>query len=256
MRGTRQSRFFGGKEIDCTRLQSMAVERTWEKGQSRNLLRDNGGTVLMESIMVLPLLLMLITGIFQFARFWQARLLTRYAAYNAARAALVYNPLHYRIPADDPGPDAGKFMVRDGVCWLAAVQTLAWLGATPDSNPFWWIPPGSKIPGEKVPNSSLIKSQVRLVPEGCREENGWVRVTVAFDFPTLFAVFNAASLYPGGQTEKERGKIAAIDDPARYPHFTFVESSLLPKPWTTERYPHISPAEMQLLKTATGGGGA
>ncbi|MBR4251971.1 MAG: pilus assembly protein [Kiritimatiellae bacterium] len=213
----------------------------------RAFLRDSRGTVLMESILVLPLLLMLITGIFQFSRFWQARLLTRYAAYNAARVALVYNPVHYRIPADDPGPDAGKFFADKGVCWLAAVGTLAWMSATPNTANYW-------LPGYGwIPNSSGIPGQVRIVPEGCKEDNGWVMVTVAFDYPTLFAVFDATAVNSsdGHGTEAD---ISEVTDWSAHPHFTFVESCLLPKPWTTERYPHLSPEEADVLRTNIGGG--
>lgn len=210
-------------------------------------LRDSGGTVLMESILVLPLLLMLITGIFQFSRFWQARLLTRYAAYNAARAALVYNPLHYRLPADDPGPDAGKFFADKGVCWLAAVATLAWMSTTPDGDNYW-------LPGYgMIPHSSGIAGQVRIVPDGCKEENGWVLVTVAFDYPTMFAVFDATTGKPEGGGEGAPD-ISRLTDLAGHPHFTFTESCLLPKPWTTERYPHLGIAEDQVLRTNIGGG--
>lgn len=220
------------------------------RGMAKAVLRDSRGTVLMESILVLPLLLMLITGIFQFSRFWQARLLTRYAAYNAARAALVYNPLHYRIPADDGGPNAGQFKSNEGVCWLAAVTTLSWLSSTPDSDNFWMPGYGS------VPHSSQIRSQVRLVPSGCKENNGWVKVTVAFRFPTLFPVFNAKTVFPDDGTADggAAGSIEQLTDVSKHPHFTFVESCLLPKPWTTERYPHIDLEEQQLIASHAGGG--
>ena len=210
--------------------------------------RDSRGTVLMESVMVLPLLLMLIAGIFQFARFWQAKLLTRYAAYNAARAALVYNPLHYRVPADDPGPNAGQFLADRGVCWLAALTTLSWMSSTPDNNEF-------RIPGYgNVPHSSGIRSQVRLVPAGCKEDNGWVKVTVMFRYPTLFAVFDATAMHPGGGSGDGAGSMERIADVSKYPHFTFVESCLLPKPWTTERFPHIGAEEQKLIASGIGGG--
>ena len=207
-------------------------------GACRGRLRDIGGTVLMESILVLPLLLMLITGIFQFARFWQARLLTRYAAFNAARATLVYNPEHYR--------SGNSFKEGDGVCWQAAVETLAWLSSTPDSDNYW-------LPGYgSVPHSSRIREQVRIIPKGCTEENGWVKVTVAFYFPTLFAVFDATAMHPDGDGGGKGP--AELTDVAKYPHFTFVESCILPKPWTTEMYPTIGKGERAMLASHLGGG--
>jgi hypothetical protein len=41
---------------------------------------------------------------------------------------------------------------------------------------------------------------------------------------------------------------------ADYRHFTFVESCQLPKPWTTERYPHIGREELSLLNSFLGSG--
>lgn len=210
------------------------------------ILRDSRGTVLMESILVLPLLLMLIGGIFQFSRFWEAKLLTRYAAYNAARAALVYHPVHYRLPADDPGPNAGQFLADRGVCWMAAVTTLSWLSATTSSANY-------EVQGYgEVPNSSLIRSQVRIVPEGCKEGDGWVKVTVQFQFPTLFAVFDATLMHPERDVDEEHG-IDAIRDAAENQWFTFTETCVLPKPWTTDRYPHMNPLEFGVLAEGTGG---
>lgn len=207
-------------------------------GACRGLLRDSGGTVLMESILVLPLLLMLITGIFQFARFWQARLLTKLAAYNAARAALVYNPVHYR--------SGNTFHARDGMCWLAAVETLSWMSSSLDSGNY--LIPGYGL----VPHSTAIRNQVHIVPLGCNEENGWVKVTVAFDFPTLFAVFDATAMHPDGDGGGEGP--AELTDVAKYPHFTLVESCILPKPWTTEMFPTTGKAERTMLASQLGGG--
>lgn len=249
MKGRWPRRFLWRKAVDGRRSPPMAVDcRRAGPGPVRAFLRDSGGTVLMESVMVLPLLLMLITGIFQFARFWQARLLTKYAAYNAARAALVYNPVHYRYSADAGGPNAGKFKAAEGVCWLAAVTTLSWMSTTPDGNNFWMPGYGS------VPHSSQIRNQVRLVPDGCQEENGWVKTTVSFQFPTLFAVFDASAMHPEEGNGGGGEGLDRLSDISKHPHFTFVESCVLPKPWTTERYPHTIPDELEVMNRHTGDG--
>lgn len=250
MKGRWPSRFLRGRAVDGRRSQPMAVDCSRAgPGPVWAFLRDSGGTVLMESVMVLPLLLMLITGIFQFARFWQAKLLTRYAAYNAARAALVYNPIHYRYSADDPGPNAGKFKEREGVCWLAAVTTLSWLSSTTDAN-------NLVIPKYgRVAHSTGIRSQVHLFADGCREQDGWVLVTLVFEFPSIFAAFDAALVHPDMTRGAKNGELDRLFSEAKYPRFTFVESCLLPKPWTTERFPHVTPDELQVLSSYTGGGG-
>lgn len=47
------------------------------------------GTVLMEAIICLPVLLLVSLGVAQFAHIWLCRTMVQYAAYSAARAALV-----------------------------------------------------------------------------------------------------------------------------------------------------------------------
>ena len=187
---------------------------------------------MMEAILVLPLLLMLTMGIVQFARLWQARLMTWYAAYNAARAALVYHPGEYR--EDD------TFFADRGVAWMAAVQTLAWTSHTDDSDSFDMPSFG------RIPNSSDIMNQVRIVPDKSWERDGMVRVTVEFDFPTIFTVFDFADIIapknPEPLVEEAWGLLNA-------PTFKLTETCILPKPWTTATFPRLSDAEKGVLLT-------
>jgi len=60
--------------------------------------KNDRGSVLLEFIIVMPVLLLLIFGTVQFALILMAKQLTQYAAFNAARAAIVYNPKDYRVP--------------------------------------------------------------------------------------------------------------------------------------------------------------
>ena len=206
--------------------------------------RDCGGTVLMESVLVLPFLLMLITGIFQFARFWQARLYTQYAAFNAARAALVYNPVHYR--------NGERFLERDGVVWLAAVSTLSWISdggySGGDSN--------FRMPGYGwVPRSRDVAQRVRIsaARTDSYEQNGWVKVTVEFDYPTILAVYDPSPAWPGSRSGKGTDGVDRLANPKKFRYFTFRESCLLPKPWSTVGYPHIGGEEWRILRSDIGG---
>lgn len=204
--------------------------------------RDDGGTVLMESVLVLPLLLFLITGIFQMGRFWQARLFTQYAAYNAARAALVYNPREYK--------NGTAFKERDGVAWLAALATLAWVAdGDPGVSGENYQMPGWGV----VPRSADLARRVRIVPEACREENGWVQVTVEYDYPTVFAVYDPAVGRKELRSGEETDNADRVADASRFPHFTFREKCLLPKPWSTERFPSVGEAEWNDLHAFLGG---
>ena len=60
-----------------------------------NRIISDRGSVLMEFVIVAPMLLLLIFGIIQFAYIFMAKQLTFYAAYSAARTALVYNIKDY-----------------------------------------------------------------------------------------------------------------------------------------------------------------
>lgn len=195
----------------------------------------------MESVLVLPLLLFLITGIFQLARFWQARLMTQYAAYNAARAALVYNPREYR--------DGAVFKKQAGMAWLAAVATLAWV-ADGDSGV---TGKNYQVPGwGTVPRSADLAKRVRIVPEASREEDGWVQVTVEYDYPTLFAVYDPGTGEPRMRSEGTEN-VDRVADVGRFPHFTFRESALLPKPWSTAPFPLTGKTEWNDLHAYLGG---
>ena len=51
-------------------------------------LKEDKGSVLMEAIICLPVLLLLSLGVAQFAHIWYCRTIVHYAAYSAARATL------------------------------------------------------------------------------------------------------------------------------------------------------------------------
>ena len=195
----------------------------------------------MESVLVFPFLLFLITAIFQLARFWQARLYTQYAAYNAARAVLVHNPKDYMT--------GGEFRERGGVAWLAALNTLAWIGDGDGSGPNFEMDGYGSVPA-----STDVARRVRIVPEASSEENGWVQVTVEYRYPTIFAVHDPAKTWPDGRPGATEDRVAQLSDTGRFPYFTFKESCLLPKPWSTTTFPGISPDEWLQLMSGIGGG--
>ena len=55
-------------------------------------LKEDKGSVLMEAIICLPVLLLLSLGVAQFAHIWYCRTIVHYAAYSAARATLTAAP--------------------------------------------------------------------------------------------------------------------------------------------------------------------
>ena len=204
-----------------------------------------GGSVLMEMVLCLPLILMLMTGIWQFARIWEARLFTRYAAYNAARAALVYNV------ADYADVDGSKITFRNGhdgkfsSVWLAAVNTLAWMshssGAASRA-----LPGGvevfeyDELRKGVYPYSARIRNQVWIVPDKSEETKGYVKVTVRFDFPLIIPIYDGRALWRGDPSS-DSPDLELVFDPKTEPDrfFTLTETCALPKPWSTAWYPLV-----------------
>ena len=247
------------------------------------------GSVLMEAVLCLPLLLCLVSGIIQFARLWEARFFTWLAAYNGARAALVYNERDYagmvtvtNVVASGAKPkwyhvgkrlrkidiqvvEKEQFYRDKGIVWLAAVNTLAWMSETDDSDALFFPTMGH------VPHSSRIREQVEIVPESptgkaddmrfSEEKTGYVRVCVAFKFPLIFSVFDPSVLWRAPKdgpspmadlTGVEPDNAAARREGGLGRTFTLYETVLLPKPWTTKYYPLLSKAERRHLLEAEG----
>lgn len=218
--------------------------------------RPRSGTVLMEAVLCLPLLLFLVTGIVQFARIWEARLLTRHAAYNAARATLVYNPSDYATTNALGKP---IFRATSGAAWLAAVNTLAWKSAT--HSPFgsnYRFPGFLGLPDGRIPDSAFIRQQVRIDPNASWESNGLVRVTVQFKFPLLFSLFSLGATQGDPDADSQIGSSLvheASEDTAvltawsdSTPHILLKETCLLPKPWSSTRYPRVSDEEAVFME--------
>ena len=183
------------------------------------------GTVLMETVLVLPILTLLIFAIAQFAYIWYAQIMTHYAAYNAARAALVYNPSQYS--------NGNDLMQTSGPCWNAAVQSLSWVSASTDSTERSNL----TITGHlQVPGSSYIKSQVRVSGQSLESSsNPIVCVRVEFDCPLHVPVI---------------GRILAAFSGGRHPtmgcdYVTLHADCIMNKPWRTDHYPVASTPEPQ-----------
>ncbi|MBR1837550.1 MAG: pilus assembly protein [Kiritimatiellae bacterium] len=195
--------------------------------------------MLMEAVLCLPLLLLLVTGIVQFARIWEARLFTQYAAYNAARAALVYNPADY---ADLSVPGRTVFHEHQGPVWQAAVNTLAWKSATENSSSSLLFP--GFAPGDRVPDSAAIWGETTIFPGRSWESNGMVCVTVNFQFPLLFRIFDPSLLVSGGNESGDGDPMHSLND---FATVSLTESCVLPKPWSSAHYPRLSREESQTL---------
>ena len=202
------------------------------------------GTVLMESVLALPILTLLIFAIAQFALIFYAQMVTHYAAYNAARAALVYHPAEYS--------SNGRFFASKGPCWEAAVSSLSWVSSSVDGGG------GSlraAIPGWGViPNSSHVENQVRI-DAGKSAEGGdsepCIKILLTFDFPLHVPVIGKMISYmlnttgdedmwtpTGWSPDADRYAAAeAAAHPTMQGDFIRLHAyCALPKPWASTRF--------------------
>ncbi|MFA5203829.1 MAG: TadE/TadG family type IV pilus assembly protein [Lentisphaeria bacterium] len=186
----------------------------------RRRSRDDGGSVMLESVLALPVLFLLILGCAQIAHLWVARQVVCYAAWCAARSALVCHQGEYEA--------AGR---------QAAQQVLAWLVIGQGQGE-----PEKRIPGwGKIDGSGAVarKTRTQVVPEG-----QWnVKATVEFDFALIMPVAGpvigwAVSPWRESQEWLETqadptGNQHRQQDTVQYPHLIFRETAVACKPYVT-----------------------
>ena len=137
--------------------------------------RQDSGSIMMETVLVLPIFVMIVFFVIQMTFVWTAKQMTYYAAYCGARATLVYNPEDYGATKQGDGSWKTGGPVRSGVVHDAACAVLSWIswsiggmdmsggsgmiyssaGALNELNNF-------KIGTFSVPMSSNIRNQVTV----------------------------------------------------------------------------------------------
>lgn len=173
-------------------------------------MTQESGSVLMETIMAMPLLIALTFGALQMAHIHIARQVVSYAAYAGARAAL-------------PEPD-GK---EEEAARKAAQRVLCWLTASAES-----VHDGVLMPD---PESKAVKDRIL---EFKVKRNNWNReVEFRFAFPLvmpLAAQIIGFQFNPTDFTKGETGEHIStrkFGDSFTGPHLVFHERASLPKPY-------------------------
>ncbi|MBQ7208180.1 MAG: pilus assembly protein [Lentisphaeria bacterium] len=139
------------------------------------------GSVLMEFVLVGPMLLLLIFVIVQLAFIFMARQLVFYAAYSAARTALVYNIKDYTVTRNPEDEDASDdFRPNSGPLYLAACTVMSWLNFGDGSSDFPFYPKGDADVWWQV----RISGKERIVQEG-KDRLPAVAVTVHYYYPLM-----------------------------------------------------------------------
>ena len=201
-------------------------------------LKDARGSMLLESVLVLPIFILIVFFIIQITFVWTAKQMTYYAAYCGARAALVYNPADYCAEQQEDGSwQSGGFISR-GVVHQAACAVLSWIswsiaGFDASYGRGWvWISDNwiddfmnFRIGLYTVPLSSNIRNQVAVEikeyekikreddtdkssdkeePPSIHEQFPAVKVTVAFKCPLFIPLGGPVVAYFFGARDQKR----------------------------------------------------
>ena len=137
------------------------------------------------------MLLLLIFGIIQFAYIFMAKQLTFYAAYSAARTALVYNIKDYTLTQEEGNPDSSDdFMPSSGPLYLAASTIMSWMNYGDGSAYFPYFPKGDADVWWQV----RISGKERIVNPGSGNIPA-VAVTVHYYCPLLVPIIGDMLAY-------------------------------------------------------------
>lgn len=173
-------------------------------------MNQENGSMLMETVIVMPLLLALIFGILQLAHIYIARQISGYAAFAAARAAL--------SAADGKEEEAAL---------AAAKRVLCWLTASADG-----FHDGVLMPD---PDGEPVRKRIQ---DFRLKKNGWSReIELKFAFPLVFPLAAQIIAYrfdPVTLEKQNSGSHISTEkfgDSFSGPHLIFHERLRIAKPY-------------------------
>ena len=189
--------------------------------------RGRSGSVLMETVLVLPVLFLFIVGILQFAHIWMAKQMTAYAAYAAARAMMVVPPVEQQAAAEN-----------------AARMVLSWISLADEGD----SKPGVSVPGwGKIYGSSSVWKRVEVFANNTPTT---VSAKVEFKFPLMMPGMAANRIIASAATDSyvlpessgdfwedwsnAAGNPSSIDG---WPYIELKEDCILPMPYSTADFP-------------------
>lgn len=187
------------------------------------------GSVMLEAVIVLPVFVFLLFLLIQATFVWTARQMTVYAAYCAARAALVYNPEDYS--ASD-----------SGVAHKAACTVLSWISFSDTGSKPIQIP--ANPAAYTVPCSDNIDKQVKVSITEFKNDFPAVTATVDFKYPLVIPfgsiVFSYNPRINGWDSGPREGGLIESGDAVEEDshHYLYIrESYTLAKPYKTDTFP-------------------
>ena len=189
------------------------------------------GSVLAETVLVMPLLLLLIFGVIQFALIWTARQMTAYAAFCATRAIMVVPP--------DEQEDAAQDAAEVALSWMCIAERDGSAGNRVDI-PGWGTIPGSASSNDRV--------SIDIKKNG--EDSPLAAVEVKFKYPLLIPGMavnkviansvNAPALSGNPDFYQDLNTAAGspnTDIDGFWPWIKLTETCVLPMPYSTANFP-------------------
>ena len=233
-------------------------------GTSTRVWNVRSGSMLMEFVLTMPILVILIMLVLQFAQLWLVREVVSYAAFCAARSTLCVAPMEQSKAAKK-----------------AAMQVLAWVNTygsdggtgsknTYDAGAFSDIKDGYefdyyegsadksgnlKIPGwGGVPESSGLSDRVTVkLDDQSRSRNQGGKkpvasaVTVTYKFPMLIPIAGQMLSYLAKNSASESQYVKSKDMMPGWtgeeqtfggvPYIELVETGVVPMPYSTVNFP-------------------
>lgn len=226
----------------------------------RKILKGRCGSVMMEAVIVMPILLFLIFLIIQFAHIWTAKQMVSYAAFCATRAITVVNP--------DEQNEAALNAAKMALSWMCLAD-----GGEGDDGEDVTVPGWGKIPGARSAGRRVVveiatakdKDGNKVVLDGQASDYPVAAVKVTFSFPLLIPGMAVNSVLAtaatgGGRDEEETDDVGRKYDFARnlnraagnpslingWPYLELTETCVLPMPYSTVKFPSGGFAECSL----------
>lgn len=176
---------------------------------------------MLEFVLAFPVIMTLILACMQFAHMWTARQVVRYAAFCAARAALVCERGEYQ--------KAGQQAAEQVCAWIVLGKRA---GEQDKRVPGWGV----------IPGSGAVRRKTKVKMEQIDRWN--VKATVTHDFALVFPLVGPMigwGMDPWARSHSQRyleqhadatGNIGK-SDMVKWPHVRFTETAVLTKPYVT-----------------------
>lgn len=193
---------------------------------------------MMETVIVMPIILLLIFMIIQFAHVWIARQMVVYAAYCGARSMMTVVPQEQYAAASNA--------VEIALSWICLADNPN------DKNETRLVVPGwGEIPGS---GSRHRRITTTVLGDGVSDDRQFVGVRVEFKFPLLIPGMGVNAILgnqvndnqdgvrptTGDETDFYRNLATMADKPVLidgWPYITFRETCVLPMPYSTRNFP-------------------